>query len=61
MVFSYLRNEELKTCMQNLKITRIETKGNWELITFTKQKLKKNKILNILNTYLKKTCVCVKV
>ncbi|MBP7211457.1 hypothetical protein KBA27_01340, partial [bacterium] len=36
MVFSYLRNEELKTCMQNLKITRIETKGNWELITFTK-------------------------
>lgn len=36
LVFSYLRNETLKDCLENLRIMRIEEKGSWSVITFKK-------------------------
>lgn len=37
LVFSYLKNEILKECLENLKILRIEQKGSWSAVTFLKQ------------------------
>lgn len=36
MVFSYLKNEEIKVFLAKLRITRLEQKGSWSAITFTK-------------------------
>ncbi len=36
LVFSQLRNEELKQSLKELKISRIEQKGSWTVITFIK-------------------------
>lgn len=37
LIFSYLKNEILKECLENLQILRIEQKGSWSVITFTKR------------------------
>lgn len=37
LVFSYFKNEILKECLENLQILRIEQKGSWSVITFTKR------------------------
>lgn len=36
LVFSYIKNETLKTCLKSLQIDRIEQKGSWTAITFHK-------------------------
>lgn len=36
LVFSYIKNEALKDCLNNLQIIRIEEKGSWSVITFQK-------------------------
>jgi len=36
LVFSQLKNDILKTCLENLQIQRIEEKGSWLVITFKK-------------------------
>lgn len=37
LVFSYLKNQTLKECMEKLRITRYETKGAWGVIVFEKE------------------------
>lgn len=36
LVFSYVKNETLKECLQTLHILKIEQKGSWSIITFFK-------------------------
>lgn len=36
LVFSYIKNNSLKTCLKTLKIERVEQKGDWSAITFYK-------------------------
>lgn len=37
LVFSYIKNETLKECLENLQILRIEQKGSWLTVTFLKR------------------------
>ena len=41
LVFSYLRNSELKEFLKDLQIIRFESKGSWSAVTFIKWDLHK--------------------
>lgn len=36
LIFSYLKNEEINDCLNNLQIMKIEEKGSWIVLTFQK-------------------------